>query len=207
MRDVGDEVTSDCVDTTFFRNGVDDSEPATHRCLVETIEPSLGSLGRLRFRRPTVDDVADPLTNVLSVIADPFVEPANQRQLQRLLRIEFSSAGVLDHVLDVPVMQIVEQIVKFVDRLSKLGVSGSECMAGSTKELCSLRRHTNDKVADLVVGVGALETTNRLRNVGQEVATALNVGIRMKCADDKPEVCCDRLLAHKGVDATLFDLG
>ena len=64
------------------------------------------------------------------MVADALVEPADKRQLQRLLRIEFATPGVLDDVLDVAVMKVVEKIVEFVDRLRELSVSGSECMAG-----------------------------------------------------------------------------
>ena len=117
MGHVCDEVAPDRIDATFLGNGVDDSEPTAHRCLIEALESSLGSLRRLCFRRPAVDDVADPLADILGVVADALVEPADKRQLQRLLRIEFSTPGVLDDVLDVAVMKVVEKVVEFVDRL------------------------------------------------------------------------------------------
>ena len=208
MGHVCDEVAPDRIDATFLGNGVDHRESAAHRCLVAALESSLGPLRRLCFRRPTVDDVADPLADVLGVVADALVEPADKRQLQRLLRIECSTTGVLDDVLDVAVVKVVEKIVEFVDRLRKLSVSSSECMAGPTEEFGGLRRHANNEVAHLVIGMRTLEPTDSLRDIGEQVTAALDIRVRVKRADNKPQICCDNgLFAHKRVDATLFDLG
>ncbi len=103
-------------------------------------------------------------------------------------------------------MKVVEKIVEFVDRLRELSVSGSECMAGPAEEFSGLRRHANNEVAHLVIGVRTLEPTDCLRNIGEQVAATFDIRVRVKRADNKPQICCDRLFTHERVDATLFDL-
>ena len=78
--------------------------------------------------------------------------------------------------------------------------------AGPAEEFSGLRRHANNEVAHLVIGVRTLEPTDCLRNIGEQVAATFDIRVRVKRADNKPQICCDRLFTHERVDATLFDL-
>ena len=93
--------------------------------------------------------VVHTLGDVHRVVTDPLVEPADDSELHRGLKIEPARGVRLEDGLDEVVVELVEDVVHVVQGSRERGVTLDVGVEGPAEQLLRLGAHPGDQAADL----------------------------------------------------------
>ena len=161
---------------------------------------------RVVARQPARDHVAHSLADVHAVIADPLVEPSDQRELHGHLQLDLLGGVALEDLSDEVDLQPVEDVVHVVERGGERHVGVDVRVDREAEELRRLLAHLSDHPSQPRVELHSVEAPRPLADVHGEVAGALDLADHLDRGHDLPEVAGHRCLQREQLVALLLEL-